>query len=309
MTELDPTVDSTPDATLDATPDAAPNAAPDLMHDAVPDSSGASASGKLHVLAVPAFNDNYLWLIHDGRSAAVVDPGDAGPILTALRAHALTLTAILLTHHHRDHIGGVPALLQQHDVPVFGPRHDGIAAVTQPLGEGDRITVPGIGLALTVIDVPGHTNGHIAYYSESEEGENKKERRLFCGDTLFAGGCGRLFEGTPAQMAASLDKLAALPPDTQVFCAHEYTLSNLRFALAVEPGNETLQARMETDSATRQRGMPTVPSTIAVERATNPFLRYREPGIAQGLAADGKVTPGAAPLAVFAALREYKNHF
>lgn len=261
----------------------------------------------LHVLPVPAFNDNYLWLLHDGSHAAVVDPGDAGPILAALRDHGLTLTAILLTHHHGDHIGGVPALLAQYDVPVFGPRSDGIAAVTQPLGEGDSITVPGIGLALAVLDVPGHTHGHIAYYGDGRG--NGGQRWLFCGDTLFAGGCGRLFEGTPAQMAASLDKLAALPPETQVFCAHEYTLSNLRFALAVEPENDALQARMAAETAKRERGVPTVPSMIAIERATNPFLRYREERIARRLAADGKLAEGATPLAVFAALREYKNHF
>lgn len=291
----------------DFVPDSVPGPVADALAGTRPAPPGAGTPAPLHVLPVPAFSDNYLWLIHDGHHAAVVDPGDAGPVLAALRAHALTLTAILLTHHHRDHIGGVPALLQRYPVPVFGPRHDGIAAVTRPLDEGDRITVPGIGLALAVIDVPGHTNGHIAYYSDSDGRDEK--RRLFCGDTLFAGGCGRLFEGTPAQMAASLDKLAALPPDTQVFCAHEYTLANLRFAMTVEPGNDRLRARMEDDAAKRQRGMPTVPSTIGVERATNPFLRYREQGIAQRLAADGKLAPGAAPLAVFAALREYKNHF
>ncbi|MBB3219867.1 hydroxyacylglutathione hydrolase [Pseudoduganella umbonata] len=267
----------------------------------------AAAPPALRVLPVPAFNDNYLWLIHDGRHAAVVDPGDAEPILAALRDRGLALTAILLTHHHRDHIGGVPALLQRFDVPVFGPRHDGIAAVTQPLGEGDRFAVPGIGLELAVLDVPGHTNGHIAYVADGTRGEGA--RWLFCGDTLFAGGCGRLFEGTPAQMAASLDKLAALPPETEVFCAHEYTLSNLRFALAVEPGNEALRARMDVETNKRQHGVATVPSTIAVERATNPFLRYRDESIAQRLAAAGKVAAGAAPLAVFAALREWKNHF
>lgn len=256
---------------------------------------------------MPAFQDNYLWLVHDDRYAAVVDPGDAGPILAALRDRGLVLTAILLTHHHRDHIGGVPELLREFDVPVFGPRADGIAAVTQRLGEGDGITVPGIGLALKVLDVPGHTHGHIAYVSDDAQDGGK--RWLFCGDTLFAGGCGRLFEGTPAQMAASLDKLAALPPDTEVFCAHEYTLSNLRFALAVEPGNEALQARMEVESGKRQRDVPTVPSTIGIERATNPFLRYREDAIARRLAAQGKAPDGAAPLAVFAALREWKNSF
>jgi len=301
MTEID----STPAVVPDSMPDSRPDSRPDN----VPAAEPGATSAALHVLAVPAFDDNYLWLLHDGRNAAVVDPGDAEPVLAALQEHGLTLTAILLTHHHRDHIGGVPALLQRHAVPVFGPRNDGIGAVTQPLGEGDRITVPGIGLALNVFDVPGHTHGHIAYYSDSGESARTKQPWLFCGDTLFAGGCGRLFEGTPAQMAASLDKLAALPPATLVFCAHEYTLSNLRFALAVEPGNGALQARMETDSAKRQRGVPTVPSTIALERATNPFLRYREPGIAQQLAARGKVAPDAVPLAVFAALREYKNHF
>jgi hydroxyacylglutathione hydrolase len=270
-----------------------------------PAQGSAPRTGPLHILPVPAFNDNYLWLMHDGRHAAVVDPGDAEPILAALREHGLALTAILLTHHHRDHIGGVPTLLQRFDMPVFGPRGDGIAAVTRPLGEGDRITVPGIGVELAVLDVPGHTHGHIAYAGGGTEGRPW----LFCGDTLFAGGCGRIFEGTPAQMAASLDKLAALPPDTQVFCAHEYTLSNLRFALAVEPDNAALRSRMEVETGKRQHGLPTVPSTIAVERATNPFLRYREQGIARRLAAEGKVAADAAPLAVFAALREWKNHF
>ena len=158
--------------------------------------------------------------------------------------------------------------------------------------------------------MPGHTRGHIAYVAYVADGAGGAGKRwLFCGDTLFAGGCGRLFEGTPAQMAASLDKLAALPGNTEVFCAHEYTLSNLRFALAVEPGNDDLQARVALEAGKRERGMPTVPSTIAVERATNPFLRYREKVIAQRLATAGKVTADAAPLAVFAALREWKNHF
>ena len=162
-------------------------------------------SKPVSVLTVPAFKDNYLWLIHDGCNAAAVDPGDAAPILAALKEHGLTLTAILLTHHHADHIGGVPELLRRFSVPVFGPRHDGIAAVTVPLGEGDSVEVPGLHLTLRVLDVPGHTRGHIAYVRDGAE------PWVFCGDTLFAGGCGRLFEGTPAQMAGSLAKLAALP--------------------------------------------------------------------------------------------------
>ncbi|WP_377704796.1 hydroxyacylglutathione hydrolase [Pseudoduganella sp. UC29_71] len=257
----------------------------------------------LAVLTVPAFNDNYLWLIHDGVNAAAVDPGDAQPILAALKAHGLTLTAILLTHHHADHTGGVPALLQHYAVPVYGPRNDGIAAVTQPLSEDATVDVPGLDLQLSVLEVPGHTLGHIAYFRAGDE------PWLFCGDTLFAGGCGRLFEGSPSQMVDSLNKLAALPAETKVFCAHEYTLSNLRFASAVDPGNAALQARVEADTAKRARGVPTVPSTIGMERNTNPFLRYAEPQIAAQLVAAGKLQGGEAPVAVFAALRQWKNTF
>lgn len=256
----------------------------------------------LTVLAVPAFRDNYLWLIHDGEHAAVVDPGDAEPILAALAAHRLTLTAILLTHHHADHIGGVPGLLAHKKVPVFGPAADGIEAVTVALREGDEITVPGLELALSVLDVPGHTLGHIAYVSAELDA-------LFCGDTLFGAGCGRLFEGTPAQMAASLGKLAALPDSTQVYCAHEYTLANLRFAQAMEPGNAALAARMAADSAARERGEATIPSTIGREKATNPFLRAAQPGIQDTLLKAGKLAPGAGELAAFTALRAWKNTF
>ena len=272
------------------------------------DSPSSAADGAprndLSVLTVPAFKDNYLWLIHDGQHAAVVDPGDAAPILASLEEHGLTLTAILLTHHHADHIGGVRALLERYQVPVFGPRNDGIDEVTEPLTEGDRVTVPGLGLELAVLDVPGHTLGHIAYVRTTPG-----LHWLFCGDTLFAGGCGRLFEGTPEQMAASLDKLAALPDDTEVYCAHEYTLSNLRFALAVEPGNEALALRMRDESAKRAQDLPTVPSSIGLERSTNPFLRYREAAIAATLVAEGKLSEGAAAVDTFAALREWKNVF
>jgi hydroxyacylglutathione hydrolase len=258
----------------------------------------------LSVLAVPAFKDNYLWLVHDGVNAAAVDPGDSGPILAALAAHKLTLTAILLTHHHADHIGGVPQLLSHARVPVFGPRNDHISVVTNPLGEGDRVSVPGLDLAFRVLDVPGHTSGHIAYVRETPGAH-----WLFCGDTLFAGGCGRLFEGTPAQMTDSLGKLAALPDDTSVYCAHEYTLANLRFACAVEPGNRALQQRVETEGAKRAAGQPTVPSNIGLEKATNPFLRYREPEILQNLVAAQRLDADAGPVAAFAALREWKNTF
>lgn len=274
------------------------------INDETPTRMTTPPNAPLTVLALPAFQDNYLWLVHDGVHAAVVDPGDAAPVHAALAAHGLRLTAILLTHHHADHIGGVPSLLAEWQVPVFGPRNDGIGAVTEPLGEGDRVRVPGLELELEVLDVPGHTLGHIAY-----AGRAPGARWLFCGDTLFGAGCGRLFEGTPRQMADSLAKLAALPDDTLVYCAHEYTMSNLRFAQAVEPGNAQLTARVRDDGARRAAGQPTLPSTVGLERATNPFLRCTEPRIVQSLVEAGRARPDAAPSEVFAALREWKNTF
>ncbi len=263
----------------------------------------------LTVLAVPAFNDNYLWLIHDGVHAAVVDPGDAAPILAALAAHHLTLTAILLTHRHADHIGGVPALLRHADVPVFGPRHEPIPVITVPLTEGDVVDVPGLDLRLAVLDVPGHTSGHIAYLYEGGEAERDQARWLFSGDTLFAAGCGRLFDGTAAQLHASISRLATLPDDTLVYCAHEYTLANLRFAAAAEPGNADLMRRIEIETAKRAAGLATVPTTIGLEKATNPFVRTSEPAIVATLQQAGKLGPDTSAEATFTALRLWKNTF
>ncbi|AZP13090.1 hydroxyacylglutathione hydrolase [Undibacterium parvum] len=256
----------------------------------------------LSILTVPAFDDNYLWIIHDGQHAVVVDPGDATPILAALTLHRLQLSAILLTHHHADHVGGVPALLQYAAVPVYGPKNDNIAAVTHPLGQDDKLTIEVLGLTLHIIDVPGHTAGHIAYFAP-------EQHWLFCGDTLFAGGCGRLFEGSPKQMLASLDKLAALPDDTLVHCAHEYTLSNLRFALALEPENSALRQRMLSAQSMRQNGLATVPSVLALEKQTNPFLRSRVASIRKGLLVAGKHPADGDEVSYFAAIREWKNNF
>lgn len=258
-----------------------------------------SVRQSLQVTAVPAFADNYLWLIHDQQHAAVVDPGDAAPVEAALAALGLTLDAILLTHHHGDHAGGVPALLAQRKIPVFGPANEAIAGVSMPVSEGDWVRLPTLGLSLSVLDVPGHTAGHIAYVCDDPPW-------LFCGDTLFAGGCGRLFEGTPAQMTASLAKLAALPDDTRVYCAHEYTVSNLRFARAAEPNNTDLAERLLREEQRRARGEATVPSTIGLEKRTNPFLRYRETSVVSTLHTAGRLE-GNDPIAAFAALREWKN--
>ena len=248
---------------------------------------------------VAAFEDNYLWVVEDGRNAAVVDPGDAVPVQAFLESRGLALTAILATHHHGDHVGGLAALAARWKCEVFGPAGERIAGLTTTLAEGDRLTVPGLGLELSVLDVPGHTAGHIAYVGEGF---------VFCGDTLFACGCGRLFEGTPAQMLASLAKLAALPPDTRVYCAHEYTLSNIRFAQAVEPGNAMLAERKARDAASRAAGRPTVPSTIAVELDTNPFLRSASPEIAAA-ASRHAGRRLATPVEVFTAVRQWKNDF
>jgi len=248
---------------------------------------------------LPAFNDNYLWWLSDGRSAAIVDPGDAAPVAQRLSQTGLQLCAILVTHHHGDHVGGVEALVQATGAHVYGPAAESIPCIRTRLGAGDRIKA--LGHEFEVLEVPGHTNGHIAYYARSLSA-------VFCGDTLFAGGCGRLFEGTPAQMTASLARLAAFPAETRVYCAHEYTLANLRFALAVEPDNTALQARQRACAALRAAGAPTVPSTIGEERATNPFLRCDVPAV-RARAERESPGAGASTVATFAALRAWKNRF
>jgi len=251
------------------------------------------------IIPIPAFADNYIWLLREGDTAAVVDPGDAAPVIAYLEREDVALTAIVATHHHGDHVGGIRALLARGNVPVYGPANEAIPGRTHALGEGDAIVVPGIGLALSVLDIPGHTAGHIALAGEG---------MVFCGDTLFAAGCGRLFEGTPAQMVASLAKLSDLPDATRIYCGHEYTVSNLRFALAVEPGSAALLERQVRAQAARAQGAPTLPTMIAEERATNPFLRVHETSIRGAVERHaGRALDGA--VGVFAELRAWKNSF
>lgn len=256
----------------------------------------------MKLIPLPAFQDNYLWLLHDGHRALVVDPGDAQPVLACLQRDRLQLEAILVTHHHPDHIGGLDALRDATGAAVYGPARERIPQPLTRVTEGD--VVQALGLALEVLDVPGHTAGHVAYYCPDVDGRPL----LFCGDTLFSGGCGRLFEGTPSQMLASLDKLAALPGATQVCCTHEYTLSNLKFALAVEPGNAELINYQQRCAELRARDLPTLPSSIEQEKQINPFLRTRLPGVARGARAHDAATPPD-EVGVFATLRQWKNQF
>jgi hydroxyacylglutathione hydrolase len=252
-----------------------------------------------HIHAVPAFRDNYIWALENGREAAVVDPGDAAPVEAFLARRGLELAAVLATHHHADHVGGLPALAAHWRCPTFGPAREVTADLDHRFREGDRFSVPRLELSMEVLDIPAHTAGHIAFYGGG---------MVFCGDTLFACGCGRLFEGSAAQMMASLAKLARLPGETQVYCGHEYTLANIRFAEAVEPGNAVLRERKARESAKRERAEPTLPSTIADELNTNPFLRCGEPEVIASAEAHAGRRLGT-PVEVFAELREWKNGF
>lgn len=253
----------------------------------------------LEIVPVNAFKDNYVWTLRNASHAAVVDPGDAAPVLEFLAREKLSLAAILATHHHADHVGGVARLLEEFRVPVYGPRREPIPTLTHPVSEGDQVSIRELGVSFQVLDIPGHTRAHIAYYGAGS---------LFCGDTLFACGCGRVFEGTPEQMYASLEKLRALPDETKVYCGHEYTLANIGFARAVEPGNRALGAREERDRLLREAGKPTLPSTLGDEKATNPFLRCGEPAVVES----ANKYLGARlsePAKVFAAIRDWKNRF
>ena len=259
----------------------------------------------MNLLALPAFADNYIWMLHDGQRAVVVDPGDAAPVHAKLDELKLELASILVTHHHPDHVGGIDDLRGRLHGPVVGPARERIPQPCQALLDGDEVNV--LGLRFVVIDVPGHTAGHIAYQQVPTDGQPLAAPLLFCGDTLFSGGCGRLFEGTPAQMAASLARLSALPGDSRVCCTHEYTLSNLRFARAVEPDNAALAAYTLRCQSLRDTGQPTLPSSVAQEQAINPFLRCSEPAVQAAARTQDAAALDA--VGVFAALREWKNNY
>lgn len=263
----------------------------------------------LQVWPISAFDDNYIWRIHDGSAALVVDPGDAGPVLKYLERNKLSLSGILITHHHADHTGGILNLLEAlgSDLPVYGPVGDGIPGRAVVAMQDDKIEIPSPRISLKVIEVPGHTLTHIAYFANMQA--NVVEPMLFCGDTLFASGCGRLFEGTPTQMSESLGKFASLPKNTLVYCTHEYTLSNIRFALAVEPNNLNLISWSDRAHSLRNQKLPTLPTTIGQELQVNPFMRCDQPEViamAKEVSGQDQLPTTAHVLAV---IRAWKDRF
>ena len=262
------------------------------MNDALP-------SG-LQVSPVEAFSDNYIWCIHDDENVVVVDPGDADPVLDFLKDRDLKLSAILITHHHHDHTGGITKLISTRpDIPVIGPQGGHIRGISKAVREGDDVTLDIFGLTLKVIEVPGHTLDHIAFYGHNV---------LFCGDTLFNGGCGRLFEGTAQQMLSSLDKFKHLPGDTVVYCAHEYTSANLKFAAAVEPDNDAIREYQSVVESLREQNEATVPCLLSSQLDINPFMRTQHDAVAQS-ASRKSDEPLTDEVSVFAAIRQWKDNF
>lgn len=254
------------------------------------------------ITAIPAFKDNYIWALHslEGQQLIVVDPGDASPVLNYLQANKLSLHAILITHHHSDHSGGITTLKEHFpEVKVFGPSNEFVKGVSFPLKEGDTLSFESFGLTFTVLDIPGHTLGHIAYYNDES---------LFCGDTLFSCGCGRVFEGTPAQMLNSLEKLKQLPAQTLMYCGHEYTIANIAFASVVDPTNSELAKRLAQAKECLQNSQPTLPISLQSEFLTNPFLRVNSKEIIHAVQKYWNLEQ-TDPVSIFSHLREWKNQY
>jgi hydroxyacylglutathione hydrolase len=258
-----------------------------------------SGDAGLEIFPLPAFNDNYLWMLRSGNAAVVVDPGDPAPVEACLAREGLDLTAILITHHHADHTGGIGALTARRDIPVYGPATAGISGVTHGVADGDIVDLPQLGLRFDVLEVPGHTATHIAFLAGDT---------LFPGDTLFSAGCGRLLGGTAEQLHASLERLKRLPGETRVYCTHEYTLANLKFARSAEPENRARDDWMTQCQRLRAEGRPTLPSTLERERAINPFLRTGETSVIDAVTRHTGRRP-TDDLACFTALRAWKDVF
>ncbi|PTQ85308.1 hydroxyacylglutathione hydrolase [Nitrosomonas ureae] len=256
----------------------------------------------LNIHPVPAFKDNYIWIAHNRNYAIIIDPGTAVPVIEYLRLKKLQPSAILITHHHSDHTGGIAELLQLFDIPVYGPGNESIAAITNPVQQNDIVNLPEISLNLTVLDTPGHTRGHIAYYGSDPW------HMIFCGDTLFSCGCGRIFEGSATQLYQSLQKISRLPDATLIYCAHEYTLGNIAFARTVNPENKKLNEFAITAQELRHKNIPTIPTTLSLEKAINPFLRCEHQPIINS-AQNYSAQPMQNPDNVFKVLREWKNKF
>lgn len=255
----------------------------------------------LEIIPLPALKDNYIWLLKNKASGhiAIVDPGVAEPVLNLIEAESLTPIAILITHHHWDHVGGIVKITEKYDIPVYTPKTESVDGSTNPVGEGDVVPLAELDLTLNILDVPGHTSGAIAYYAEG---------MVFSGDTLFTAGCGRMFEGTPPQMHASLSKFKSLPENTLLYCGHEYTVSNLQFAENVEPDNKAIQVRLIQAKQSREQNQPTVPSTLKTEKETNPFLRCEQASVIDAANQhSGKIFD--VPYEVFATLRLWKDSF